>query len=239
MQKISEVMRTEIKFLLFMRVRFDMTNLANYYLAFGVLTAWCVGIGRYWDNPRADLWQYLGLGSVAYIFILALILWLIIMPLKPENWSYKSVLIFVGMTSLPGILYAIPVERFFTMETASLMNVIFLAVVATWRVVLLFLYMMRSAKLSGLSVVVACVLPLTIIVSALAVLNLEHVVFRIMAGLTEDEKSANDAAYTILLLITYFSYLASPVLLLTYVVMIFKRRKRAKNVINETSSVPE
>lgn len=239
MQKISEVIRTEFRFLLFQRVKPDMTNLANFYLAFGILTAWLVGVGRYWDNPRADLWQYLGLGSVAYIFILALILWLLIMPLKPENWSYKLVLIFVGMTSLPGILYAIPVERYFTMETASLMNVIFLAFVATWRVVLLFLYMMRSAKLSGLSVVVACVLPLTIIVSALAALNLEHVVFRIMAGLTEDEKSANDAAYTILLLITYFSYLASPVLLLTYVVMIFKRRKEAKNVINETSSVSE
>ena len=239
MQKIYEVIRTEISFLLFQRVKLDMKNLANYYLALGVLTAWAVGIGRYWDNPRADLWQYLGLGSLAYIFILALILWLLIMPLKPENWSYKSVLIFVGMTSLPGILYAIPVERFFTMGTASSLNVIFLALVATWRVVLLFLYLMRSAKLSGLSVIVACVLPLTIIVSVLAVLNLEHVVFRIMAGLTEDEKSANDAAYTILLLITYFSYLASPVLLLTYIVMIFKRRKEAKKLSNVTRTASE
>ena len=239
MKNISEVIRTEIRFLLFLRITPDMKNLANYYLSFGVLSAWVVGIGRYWDNPRADLWQYLGLGSVAYIFILALILWLLIMPLKPENWSYKSVLIFVGMTSLPGILYAIPVERFFTMEIASLLNIFFLAFVAMWRVILLFLYMMRSAKLSGLSVVVACVLPLTIIVSALAALNLEHVVFRIMAGLTEDEKSANDAAYTILLIITYFSYLASPVLLLTYIVMIFKRRKASKNLHEDSGSVIE
>ena len=227
-QKISAVIRTEVKFLSFQSVKLDMKNLANYYLAFGILTAWIVGIGRYWDNPRADVWQYLGLGSVAYIFILALILWLLIMPLKPENWSYKAVLIFVGMTSLPGILYAIPVEKFFPMETASLLNVLFLAFVATWRVILLFLYMIRSAKLSGLSVFVASVLPLTIIVSALAVLNLEHVVFRIMAGIAEDERSANDAAYTILLVITYFSYIASPVLLLTYIVMIFKRRKYFK-----------
>ena len=227
-QKISEVLKTEMKFLSFQRISPDMKNLSNYYLWFGILTAWIVGIGRYWDNPRADLWQYLGLGSVAYIFTLALILWLLIMPLKPANWSYKSVLIFVGMTSLPGILYAIPVERYFTMETASLLNVIFLGFVATWRVILLFLYMIRSAKLSGLSVIVACVLPLTIIVTVLAVLNLEHVVFRIMAGIAEDERSANDLAYSILLLITYFSYLASPVLLLTYIVMIFKRRQDVK-----------
>lgn len=235
-QKISVVLKTEMKFLTFQRITPDMKNLANYYLWFGILTAWIVGMGRYWDNPRADLWQYLGLGSVAYIFILALILWLLIMPLKPENWSYKSVLIFVGMTSLPGILYAIPVERFFTMETASLLNVIFLGFVASWRVVLLFLYMMRSAKLSGLSVIVACVLPLTIIVSVLAVLNLEHVVFRIMAGIAEDERSANDLAYTILLLITYFSYLASPVLLLTYIVMIFKRRSGSKKSTEKQSA---
>lgn len=235
-QKISEVIRTEIRFLSFQYVKPDMKNLANYYLAFGLFSAWIVGIGRYWDNPRADLWQHLGLGSLAYIFILALILWLLIMPLKPERWSYKSVLIFVGMTSVPGILYAIPVERFFTMETASLLNIIFLALVATWRVVLLFLYMKRSAKLSGLSVVVACVLPLTIIVSVLAVLNLEHVVFRIMAGISEDERSANDAAYTILLIITYFSYMASPVLLLTYIGMIFKRHKDSKKSHKESSS---
>lgn len=238
-QKISEVIKTEKKFLFFQRITPDMENLANYYLAFGVITAWIVGIGRYWDNPRAQIWQYFGLGSVAYIFILALILWLLIMPLKPENWSYKSVLIFVGMTSLPGILYAIPVERFFTMETASLLNVIFLGFVATWRVILLFLYMIRSAKLSGLSVVVACVLPLTIIVSVLAILNLEHVVFRIMAGIAEDERSANDLAYTILLLITYFSYLASPVLLITYIVMIFKRRKEFTKTSDELSSTEQ
>ena len=70
MKNISEVIRTEIRFLLFLRITPDMKNLANYYLSFGVLSAWVVGIGRYWDNPRADLWQYLGLGSVAYIFIL-------------------------------------------------------------------------------------------------------------------------------------------------------------------------
>lgn len=223
--KINEVLITEIKFLFFKTIRPDLKYLGNYYLALGMITAWLAGIGRYWDNPRAELWQHLGLGSLAYIFVLALILWALIKPLRPENWSYKSVLIFVGMTSPPAILYAIPVEQYFSLSTASMMNVWFLVIVATWRVILLFQYIITSAKLSGFTVFVAAVLPLVIIVSTLTMLNLEHVVFRIMAGLAEDEKSANDAAYSILLIITYLSFLASPVLLITYIVMIIKRRK--------------
>ena len=223
--KLREVFITEIKFLCFRPVKPDLARLGHYYLALGVVTAWLAGVGRYWDNPRAELWQYLGLGSLAYIFIMAFILWGLILPLRPSNWNYRSVLIFVGMTSPPAILYAIPVERFFSLSTAATMNVWFLLVVATWRVALLFRYLMRSANLSGLTVVVAALLPLVIIVSVLAMLNLEHVVFKIMAGLTEDEKSANDAAYSILLLITWFSFMASPVLLISYVWMIIARRK--------------
>lgn len=227
--KLREVITTELKFLAFRRVKPDLENLGNYYLALGLITAWLAGVGRYWDNPRAELWQYLGLGSLTYVFFLALILWLLIMPLKPENWRYKSILTFVGMTSPPAILYAIPVERYFSLSTSQTINVWFLAVVATWRVILLFQYLMRSAKLSGFTVFVAALLPLVIIVSSLAMLNLEHVVFRVMAGITEDEKSANDAAYMILLLITYFSFMASPVLLIAYITMIVIRHKSARS----------
>ena len=224
-EKICEVLITEAKFLAFKPVRPDLKNLGNYYLILGITTAWLAGVGRYWDNPRAELWQYLGLGSLAYIFVMALILWALIKPLQPENWSYQSVLIFVGMTSPPAILYAIPVERFFALSTAQTINVWFLAIVAIWRVALLFQYLMRSAKLSGFTVFVAAVLPLVIIVSLLTILNLEHVVFRIMGGLAEEEQSANDAAYGILAFITFFSLLASPVLLIVYIVMIVKRRR--------------
>jgi len=183
------------------------------------------GIGRYWDNPRADLWQYLGLGSVAYIFVMAFILWVVIMPLKPENWRYRNVLLFVSLTSPPAILYAIPVERFMSLHAAQSANVWFLAVVATWRVALLFKYLITVARLSGLCVVVATLLPLTLIVTVLASLNLEHVVFRIMAGLEDHERSANDSAYFVLLVITYFSVMASPVLLSFYGWLVYQRRK--------------
>lgn len=196
-------------------------------MAFGIGFTWLCGIGRYWDNPKADLWQYLGLGSIVYIFILALILWLVILPLKPNNWSYKNVLLFVSLTAPPAILYAIPVERFMTLESAQLSNVWFLAVVALWRIALLFKYLKSAAGLSGLCVLVATLLPITLIVAVLAGLNLEHVVFKVMAGLEEHEKSANDGAYMVLIVITYFSVMASPVLLGIYGWYVYRRRTDA------------
>jgi hypothetical protein len=216
LKDLRVVLTTEAKLLTFRRAKPDMARLGNLYLGFGVLCTWLAGIGRYWDNPRAEIWQHLGLGSLAYIVVLAAFLWLLILPLRPKNWSYKGVLTFVGLTSPPGLLYAIPVERFFSLATGQAINVWFLAVVATWRVALLFLYLKRASALSGLSVIVATLLPLTLIVSALAALNLEHVVFRIMGGLAEDERSANDSAYMALLMLTWFSFWAAPVLLFVY-----------------------
>ena len=220
---MRKVFSDELKLLTFRRFKLD-SSIFNWYLAFGIGFTWLCGVGRYWDNPKAELWQYLGLGSVVYIFFLAFILWLVILPLKPANWSYKNVLLFVSLTAPPAILYAIPVERFMPLKSAQLANVWFLAVVAIWRVALLFKYLKSVAGLSGLCVLVSTLLPLTLIVASLAALNLEHVVFKVMAGLEEHEKSANDSAYTILVVITYFSVLASPVLLSIYGWFIYKRR---------------
>ena len=179
-------------------------------------------MGRYWDNPRAELWQYLGLGSVAYVFILALVLWLLTRPLQPRNWSYKNVLLFVCLTSPPAVLYAIPVERFMAFESAQEANVWFLAIVATWRVALWAVYLVRFASLSIFKAVVATLLPLTLIVTTLFLLNLEHVVFRIMAGLEDHERSVNDSAYGVLLLITFFSLLSLPFIVLLYAGAIYR-----------------
>jgi len=226
-EKITIVLINEARFLFFRQVTFDMQRLGNYYLALGLLATLLAGMGRYWDNPKAELWQTFGLGSLAYVFILAIILWAIIKPLRPKNWTYKGVLIFVSMTSPPAILYAIPVERFFTLSTASIMNLWFLGVVAIWRIALLFQYLKCAAKLGWFTVFVAALLPLVIIVTTLTILNLEHVVFNIMAGITKTNRSGNDASYFTLLIITYFSVMATPVILLTYIGIIINQwRKR-------------
>lgn len=111
-----------------------------------------------------------------------------------------------------------------TLESAQLANVWFLAIVAIWRVALLGNYLKTVARLSGLAVLVATLLPLTLIVTILTALNLEHVVFKLMAGLEDHEKSANDAAYGTLVVITYFSVLVSPILLGMYFWLIHKVR---------------
>jgi hypothetical protein len=195
------------------------------YLAFGLLFTWLAGIGRYWDNPRAHLWQHLGLGSVAYVFCLAAILWVLLLPLKPRRWSYRNVLVFVTLTAPPALLYAIPVERFMDLSAAQSVNAWFLAVVATWRVALLVWFLNRLAGLSGLTIVVATLLPLTLIVVALAALNLEHVVFELMAGLRPEQRSPNDVSYGIVALLALFSIFAAPVLVLAYAWLVYRARR--------------
>jgi len=221
---LRKIISDQIRLLTFRSFKID-TAIINWYLAFGIGFTWLCGVGRYWDNLRADLWQYLGLGSVIYVFVLALILWLMILPLKPRNWRYKNVLLFVSLTAPPAILYAIPIERFMSFESSQRANVWFLAIVATWRVALLLKYLNSVAGLSGLRVLVATLLPLTLIVTALTLLNLEHVVFRLMAGLESHERSANDSAYAVLVLITTFSVMASPVLLAMYGWLVYRGRK--------------
>jgi len=197
------------------------------YLAFGLLCTLLAGIGRYWDNPRAELWQGLGLGSVAYVFVLAFILWLVVLPLKPTRWSYVNVLLFVTLTSPPALLYAVPVEQFLTLGGAQQVNALFLLVVAAWRVALLFWFLRAVAGLSTGAVVVAALLPLVLIVVALAMLNLEHVIFRIMAGIRDDERSGNDGAFGVVVLLALLSQLLAPFLIIAYGWQIYRARWRA------------
>ena len=85
---------------------------------------------------------------------------------------------------------------------------IFLAVVASWRVALLIVFLKRGAGLTNTGVMVASLLPLTIIVTALVALNLEKAVFEIMGG--NRQQTQNDAAYFILMLITVYLRGAEP-----------------------------
>ena len=193
-------------------------------LVVGLTATWFVGMGRWWDDPEAHLLQHLGVGSLVYAFVLALLLWLLIMPLRPEDWSYSGVLTFVALTSPPAILYAIPVERFTDLETARRLNVWFLAVVAAWRVGLLAFYLRRLARLPWFGVIVATLLPLTMIVTLLTVLNLERAVFDVMSGLRE-EGTAGDSAYGVLIGLTFLSTLLVGPLLVVHLVTWYARRR--------------
>lgn len=213
---MKQLVFDQIRLLTFREFKPNLRDHWRAYLAWGMFWTWVAGMGRYWDNPKAEWWQTLGLGSIAYIFTLALVLWLIVLPLKPKNWTYRNILIFLSLTSLPAVLYAIPVERFMPLAQAQAANAWFLGIVATWRVLLLWFFIRRVARLSWLDTLVACLLPLTLIVVALTALNLEHVVFNIMAGNVPGQQSGNDRAYGILFLITFFSMMLSPILALLY-----------------------
>lgn len=221
----GKVLSDQRDVLLFRRVDLDLDRYQRQYLAWGLLTTWLAGVGRYWDHPSASLVQYMGLGSIVYVFLLSLLIWGVAAPLKPARWSYTHVLVFVMLTSLPALLYAIPVEKFMSLPAAQLTNMLFLAVVAAWRVALLLRFLLTAAGLSWPATLVAGLLPLALIVTALTMLNLEKAVFDIMGGLRE--QTQYDSAYGVLVMITALAWLASPVLLLAYAVLA-SRAQRGK-----------
>lgn len=233
LRAFPEIGLQTFKFLTFRNVKFDVRSQGVALFVFVLLITWFAGIGRYWDHPNAEVWQYWGLGSVAYIFVLSALIYIIMWPLKPERWDWLSIFVFVGLTSPLAWLYAIPVERFTSPDTARALNVNFLAVVAIWRVALYVLFLYRYAVLRGLKLVIGIFGPLVLIIIGLAMLNLEHAVFEIMAGLEQDRTEAEkiyDQRYIVVTLLSIFSFLAAPIWIIMYAVaLIDEYYNRKKN----------
>ena len=228
LEEIGKIIKIETKLLGLSLSEEEFASLGKNHLLFGLVCTWLVGMGRYWDDPGAKLLQHLGVGSVIYIFVLALLFWLIILPFKPKVWKYWHVLTFISLTSLPALLYAIPVERYFSLDTSRTINVWFLVIVATWRVVLLLFYLKTYAQLKILEIVVVTLLPLTLIVFTLTILNLERAVFNIMGGLRQPSTS-NDSAYLILFILSQLSLFLFIPLCLFYLVLVIYKRVATKN----------
>jgi formate/nitrite transporter FocA (FNT family) len=232
MKSFSPEIRTAMRVLTFRAAADELRALNLRHLAIGLVCTWLVGIGRWWEDSRANLAQHLGIGSVIYVFVLALFLWLVLWPLRPPHWSYLNLVTFISLTSPPAILYALPVRHGLALSTGQTVRLLLLGVVAGWRVALLAFYLGRGAGLSGFRRLLGTVFPLVFIVFALTALNLEKVVFNIMGGVEQSDKSVNDTAYSILALITFLSfYLFIPLLLCFGVssVMAFKERSRARH----------
>ncbi len=208
--------------------RGQMLLFNKWHFTAGLIGNWFVGMGRYWDDPGASLLQHLGLGSVIYIFVLAAVIWLIVLPFRIPQWKYSIVLTFIGLTSFPAIFYAIPVERFFSIETANTINVWFLAIVAAWRLGLLYYFLRVFTKLSFGRIITITLMPVCLIISALTALNLHRVVFNIMGGVRNP--TPHDSAYSVLLFLTTLSVLLIGPLILAYLVFLYKRFKELKKV---------
>jgi hypothetical protein len=223
-----DVVKTCLRLLCFRATQSELVQLNWKHFVFGVCCTWIVGVGRYWDNPRVGLLQHLGVGSVVYIFVLSTFLWLIIYPMRPDHWSWLRVVTFISLVSPPAILYAIPVEKFCSLPTANAINAWFLAIVAAWRVALLFFFLRRLGNLNWFAIIVSALLPLTMIVVTLTFLNLEKVVFDLMSGLIDP--SGNDTAYIILTQLTLISVLLFIPIVVCYLCLaILKSRSPRKN----------
>lgn len=224
MNTLRQILTFQRDVLFFRRPAVDPNQIFWPMFGYIVLVSWVVGLGRYWDHPSAHAWQYLGLGSVIYIFVLSLLLFVMVWPLRPLTWSYKNVFVFVGMTSLPAVLYAIPVERFMELKTAQTVNGLFLAVIALWRVAIFMWFLNKIARLNDWRTIIGTLMPLTLIVFALTFLNLEHAVFNIMEGVRESNQTPYDGAYHTVLLLSVASLVSFPLLLIFYVCAIFRRK---------------
>ena len=222
---LYNVVRGAMRLLTFRLTPDEFAAFDNRHLAFGLFCTWLVGVGRWWDDPGANILQHLGLGSIVYIFVLALVLCLVTEPLEPENWSYKQVLTLVSLTSPPAILYAIPVERFTELAVARELNVWFLAAVAIWRLALLLFFLKRIAGLPAIASIVVALLPIIAIITTLTFLNLERAAFDTMGGLRQTG-TANDSAYGFLFGLTIISVLLFVPLVVCYVVLIYVRKRR-------------
>jgi hypothetical protein len=99
--------------------------------------------------------------------------------------------------------------------------------VAIWRVALLIFFFRRLGELPWFSITVATLLPLTLIVFTLTVLNLEKAVFEVMGGVREG--TASDASYGILFLLSFFSILLIIPVLLCYLALSVSTRRSAKD----------
>lgn len=191
---LREILAAQVRLLTFGKAMNTRPESWWPYLGYVVIVTWIVGMGRYWDSPDAHLAQTLGIGSLAYLFVMSALLWVVIAPIAKRSVTYIMVLIFVGMTAAPAILYAIPVEKFMTIDDAAGVNYFFLLIVATWRVALLFVFCRMAARLSYWGTLTAVLLPLTGIMILLAMFSLEHVTFDLMSGMRVNETYPRSAA---------------------------------------------
>jgi hypothetical protein len=229
------VAKTIFRLLTFRLTKDEMLQFSRNHFVAGLIGTWIVGMGRYWDDKNASLLQHLGLGSVMYIFLLAFFIWLILKPFLIDRWAYFTVLTFISLTSFPAVFYAIPVERFFSLETANSMNVWFLAVVAAWRLALLYYFLKRFTRLSGGNIVALTLLPVCLIITTLTILNLHRVVFEMMGGFSSH--TPHDSAYSVLMLLTFASAVLTIPLLIIYGIGIYESRGRRKRRVNRNYNI--
>jgi len=187
---------------------------------------WLVGIGRYWDHPNAHWWQYLGLGSVLYVFLLAAFIWLAVWPLGPKNWSYANVLLFLTMTSAPAFLYAIPVEMFLEPISARDANTLALTLIALWRVALYAIFLRRVGGLTRWATAVGTFFPIFIILFLINYFNLQKTFLSIMRGDRGEIVDSHDGEFRMIGGLFLYAMIMLPGFFIVYLFLMIKNLQK-------------
>lgn len=176
-----------LKFVFFLDNDELWERLSYRHFIIGLLTTWLVGIGRNWDFPEAPLFAKTGLPSVAYIFILSAVFWILSWPVSYRRLSYFKILTLISMTAAPGLVYAIPVEMMLSMQDAQAVNLLFLTVVAIWRVGLAYSIFVNGGQNSAAVATSIILLPVCLIIIGLVMSGRAGYVIEIMGGVNRPE----------------------------------------------------
>lgn len=229
MFNIPKALRTIFRILTFRATREELQENVAALLVTALVITWIVGIGRWWDDPRdLPLFARMGIGSVLYVFGMAAILWVTFAPLVSERLGTHHFVAFVASTSLPGLVYAVPVERWTDMDTAATYNVFALLFVSVYRVSLLVWFCRRISKLNWIESMVTTFLPISVIAFVLTALGHAASVMDIMGGL-RDRMSKSDMEM-IVGLIGCLSIVVGPVLIVIYIAMASHARYMRKRL---------
>jgi len=186
MQALKDCVMMQFKILTLTAKKDDFLALKTEpHLIWGLIMVWLAGIGRAWDNPHADPFTHVGIPSLLYIFVLGFFLFVFIGVLSPRNWSYMRVVTFISMTGIIGLLYAIPVEMMMPARQAEDVNTILLLIVATWRVVMLGAFLIRTTEMGVAANLIALTLPLMLIINVLVWSDKFEKTFGVMGGIRQ------------------------------------------------------
>ena len=174
----------------------------------GFALVWLAGIGRTWDDLEASLVRKLGLGSLVYVVVLAGLVAIFALPLARKRLAYQHILLFVTMTALPALIYAIPIERWTDMATAQVLNLQFLLFVAAYRVALFFRFLFACMRIAWFDTLLSGLLPLMLIIVVIVLSGATNMVLDVMGGLRGRDPQADDLANDVVLALTGFSCLA-------------------------------
>ncbi len=214
-----------LRFIFFQPLKGNLGTDWRAYLFTGFVITWLVGFGRTWDFNAAPLWLRTGFPSVLYTLLLAAIIWVVVLALKPARWSYRNVLLMVTMTAAPGLVYAIPVERLMQPDAARGANMLLLLVVATWRMALYFRFLRDIALLPRVATIVAWLLPPTLIVAPLSLFGVLTAIARGMGGVREQVEPGEISGGAIFF-IAAASWIALPILLIAFMILAIHRHRR-------------